>query len=207
VAIKTVVGSLVVAGAAFGMLYAILGRVRGSHRPWKWLGGGETTLAGELSICVFFGSIGAGLVSGSAAWVILALPAWVVGYVSQGRANRRHRTAVDELRRANALRHPGVFDGPPPDDVEAVRDEELDVYDTGTYSYIGSVPRSDVKALIIAFADILDQGPNDIFVIVECLDQMTESGVSRGTVDLLRDAFEGRDHLVLRWMPPARNAP
>jgi hypothetical protein len=48
---------------------------------------------------------------------------------------------------------------------------------------------------------MLDRDSNDIFVIEETLELLEDTGISRNFIDLLRDGFQSRDYLILRWMP------
>ena len=64
----------------------------------------------------------------------------------------------------------------------------------------------DVKALVERFKDIPEQGPNDIYMLVESLEMIPEGSTSREFVMLLKKAFEKRDYLVIRWLPPSDRA-
>jgi hypothetical protein len=199
--IETGIACIAISIAAYMLVNSTLGRVYGFHRPRGWSGGGEMTLAGELSISIFVGSVGFMFLAPSAIWVIPSISAWIVGYVSQNRANRKHRANEEELRRTNALKHPGVFDDPPPKDIGATEGKELDLYDAGACTYLGTVLKSDIQVLIDTFTDTPEQGPNDIFFILESLEMVPEGEISEELVTLLEDALEQREYLVLRWMP------
>jgi hypothetical protein len=204
--VETVIGCVVLVGAAVGLLTAIYRRSHGSRHFGKWQGGGKVTFTGAVAGCVFLGCIGAAFLHLSAIWVIPALFAWFVGYVSQNRANRQHQAEEEQLRKTNALDHPGVFDGPPPTDFDAVSGDQLDLYDAGACTYIGTVRKSDMKATISAFAEMPDQGPNDLFFIYESLELLPESEVTQEFITLLNGALTQRDYLLLRWMPQNQNA-
>lgn len=203
--VETVIGYVVLAGAAVGLLTTIYRRSQGLRHFGKWTGGGKVTFAGAVAGCVFIGCVGAAFLHHSAIWVIPALCAWFVGYVSQSLANRRHQAEEEQLRKTNALDHPGVFDGPPPADFDATPGEQLDLYDAGACTYIGTVRKSDMRATINVFAKMPDQGSNDIFVIHESLGLLPESEVTQEFVTLLSGALTQRDYLLLRWMPQCQN--
>ena len=158
-------------------------------------------MAGELACGTFVLCVGLAILQGSGVWVIPALAAWAVGYVLQGRANRRHVAKERELRTRNATNYPGIFDNPPPDDIDRIHADELDVFDSGACTYLGRATRHDLKALIDRFADMPDQGPNDLFLIPESLEMFPEGSLSPEFVALLKKAFEKREFLVLKWMP------
>jgi hypothetical protein len=204
--VETVIGCVVLTGAAVGLLTAIYRRSHGSRHFGKWLGGGKVTFTGAVAGCIFIGCVGAAFLHVSAIWVIPALSAWFVGYVSQNRANRRHQAEEEQLRNTKARDHPGVFDGPPPTDLDAIPGDQLDLYDAGACTYIGPVCRSDMKATINAFAEMPDQGSNDIFIIYESLERLSELEVTQEFITLLNGALTQRDYLLLRWMPQYQNA-
>ena len=192
-------GIVLIAGAALGCLYVTLGRVFGFYRPTSWAGGGEATLVGDLSLCLFVGSLGA--IVFSPFWVLPALAAWITGYISQRRANLRHNNEEEQLRKTNALNHPRVFDNQPPENIDDVVDETLDLFDAGACTYVGSVLASDIRVLVNAFSDMPDQGTNDIFLIPESLELIPESQLTQDFTTMLNVAFEDRNYLVLRWLP------
>lgn len=204
--IETVIGCVMLGGAGVGLLAAIYKRCNGLQVFGNWRGGGTITFTGQIAVCVFIGSIGAAFLHHSAIWTIPALAAWLVGYLSQKRANRRHQTEEEELRKTNALEYPGVFDHPPPTDLEATPGDRLDLYDAGACTFIGSVNKSDIIAAIDVLADMPDQGPNDIFVIHESLEIISESHVTEEFTTLLNAALTHRDYVVLRWMPQTQKA-
>jgi hypothetical protein len=198
---QTVLGAAIIAGAIVGSVYAAIKFLRGDQSFGKWQSGGSVTLTGSLALCAFAGSIGAALVHNSGIWLIPGVGAWLVGYVSQNRAHRRHQREEDELRRRNALDHPGIFEGPPPAGLEAMPDERLDLFDCGACSYLGTVSKSDIEALLHALAEMPDRESNDIFVMPESLELAHESRLTDEFTALLNGAFQHRDYLVLRWMP------
>lgn len=199
--VETVIGCLSVAGAAIGLLAALYRRSRGSRPFGKWQGGGKVPFAGAVALCIFMGCVGAGFLHHSAVWAIPAVCAWLVAYRSQTRANRRHQVEEEELRRRNALDHPGVFDDPPPSDLDATPGERVELYDAGACTYLGTVCKSDMKVIINTFAEASDQEANDIFIIDESLVLLSDSGVTQEFVTLLVNALKRRDYLLLRWMP------
>jgi hypothetical protein len=203
---QSVLGAAILAGAIVGSVYAAIKFLQGARSFGKWQSGGNVTLMGSLALCIFAGSIGAALVHNSGIWLIPGLSAWLVGYVSQNLAHRRHLREEDELRRRNALDHSGIFDGPPPADLEAIPDERLDLFDCGACTYLGTVSKSDLQALLHALAEMPDQESNDIFVMPESLELVNESRLTNEFTALLNGAFQHRDYLVLRWVPRSQPA-
>jgi hypothetical protein len=204
--IETLAGSALLTGAAIGLLIAISMRRSRSLSFGRYHGGGRVTFTGMVAFYVFVGSMGGMLLYHSAIWIIPVLSAWLFGYILQSRANRRHQTEEDELRRRNALQHPGIFDNSPPRDLDAIPGEQVDLYDAGACEFIGTVNKTDMRALATAFTDMPEQGPNDIFVILESLEFVPESEISQDFAALLRNALVHRDYLVLRWMPLSHHA-
>jgi len=184
------------------LAYAVLGRAFGFHRPVKYIGGRQASFLGELVMGIFILCLGLAWLH-SPLWIILALPAWIVGFVSQVRARRQNLAKEKNLRQKNAADYPGVFDNPPPEDIESIDKNELDLYDAGTCTYLGRVSKDDVKVLINQTKDMPEQGPNDIFMLVESLGMIPKDSVSPGFVALLNKAFEKRDYLEIRWLPPS----
>jgi hypothetical protein len=185
--------------------YATIGRIFGFHRPTQWVGGAKISFVGELAISFFVICWGLTAVFHSAVFIIPAIAAFVVGFISQRRADK-HRIAKDqELRKENALKYPGVFDVPPPSDIESIKQDELDIFDAGSCTYIGRVSKNDVKVLINRFKDVPDQGPNDIYMLVESIEMLPKNSVSQNFITLLKNAFEKRDYLEVRWQPPSSN--
>jgi hypothetical protein len=199
--VATVTGCIVFGIAALVVLNATLGRYFGFHRASKWEGGGQLTLVAELSAGVLFAAVGAGLWHPSPIWLLFLLPALVVGLLSQRRANRTHREQQDQLRRRNAADHPGVFDRPPPTDIDAIEGEVLDLYDSGACTYLGTIAKSEMAAIVDACPTVPDQPFNDVFLISESLEMLPQTRLSPQTLDMLRAALQEREYLLLRWMP------
>ena len=79
--------------------------------------------------------------------------------------------------------------------------EEVDLYDAGACTFLGTVAKSDIRALIDTFAEMPEQGSNDIYVETEWLDLSPDCHTTMEFAELLNEAFKQRDYLVLRWMP------
>ena len=201
---ETILAYVILAVGLAVLAYATIGRLCGFHRPIRWAGGGGgyVSFAGELSFVIFIFCLGLAVLQHSAIWAIPALIGWGVGFASQRRASRRHAAAENELRARNAADYPGVFDNPPPDDIDRTQEDEFDLFDAGACTYLGKVAKKDIKALIDRFSQIPEQGPNDIFMLVEDLEIIGDGSISDELIVLLKKAFEKRDFLVLRWMPP-----
>jgi hypothetical protein len=75
---------IITAGLGF-IAHATIGRIFGFHRPMRWTGGGQISFTGELSIG-FFLLCSILTFSHSAVWVIPAVAAFAVGFISQWRA-------------------------------------------------------------------------------------------------------------------------
>ena len=197
---KILICILIVIGSGI-LAYATLGRIFGFHRSIRWVGGGQVNLVGELSIGFFVLCPGLALLH-SPVWIIPAIAAFAVGFISQGRSNRQYLAKEKNLRQKNEAGYPGVFENPPPDDIESIDENELDLFDTGICTYLGRASKDDVKVLIHRFKDIPEQGPNDIYMLVESLEMIPQDSVSPEFIMLLKKAFEKRDYLVIRWLPP-----
>jgi len=182
------------------LAYATLGRIFGFHRSIRWISGGQVNLVGELSIGIFLLCGGLALLH-SPVWIIPAIAVFAVGFISQERSHRQYLAKEKNLRQKNAADYPGVFENSPPDDIENIDENELDLFDTGICTYLGRASKDDVKVLIHQFKDIPEQGPNDIYMLVESLEMIPQDSVSREFIMLLKKAFEKRDYLVIRWLP------
>ena len=193
-------GTLILVAAILLAVHATLGRVFGFHRNIPWTGGGNNTVVGELALAGFIGSIGGGIASEHPLFILTALPCWLVGFVSQSRANRRFRRDEESLRTENAKLYPGVFDHDPPQRLDADVTPLADVYDCDSCVYIGRIHSSHICDLIRLTMDMPDQGPNDIFVIEEMVEPpaLPESNELQ---TFLQPHFDLRGHAVLRWLP------
>jgi hypothetical protein len=159
------------------LAYAALGRLFGLHRPTRWRYGGHVSLTGELSMGVFILCLGLTWLH-SPIWIIPALGAFAVGFVSQEWARRENLAKERTLREKNAADYPGVFDNQPPQDIESIDEDKLDLFDTGTCTYLGRVFKDDIRVLINQTKEIPEQGPNDIYMLVESLELIPENSVS-----------------------------
>lgn len=196
--------AIIAVGVAI-IAYAIVGRLLRFHRQIPWQGGGHVTLFEELCIGLFFLSMGLAMGTRNGAWIIPIVAAWIAGSISQRRAQQRYLAGEEQLRATNAAKHPGVFDAPPPVDPDATNHEEFDLFDAGACTYLGRISRRDLKSLIARHADIPEQGPNDLFMLCESLELFPAGELSDELTALLKRAFDERDFLVLRWMPPAKH--
>jgi hypothetical protein len=185
------------------LAYATIGRIFGFHRPTQWSGGAKISFIGELAISIFVLCWGLTAAFHTAVFLIPAIVAFAVVVISQRRANKQRIAKDEQLRRKNAPKHPGVFDTPPPSDIESINEDELDIFDAGSCTYLGRVSKNDIKVLINRFKDIPEQGPNDIFMLVESLEMLPKGSVSPEFIKLLKKAFKKRDYLEVRWLPPS----
>jgi hypothetical protein len=201
---KILVCVFIIIGSGF-IAYAVLGRIFGFHRPIPYRSGGHASLAGELTIGIFVLCCGLTAAFDSPVWLIPALAAFAVGFVSQTRAQRQYIAKNKKLREENAVKYTGVFDNPPPESIENIKEDELDLYDAGSCTYLGRVSKNDVKVLIERFKEIPEQGPNDIYMLVESIEMLPKCSVSPEFISLLKKAFGKRDYLEIRWLPPAKS--
>jgi len=160
-------------------------------------------LFGELSSGLFILCLGLAILH-SSVWIVVGFSAAIAGFISQIRANRRYAAQREAFRHKNAPNYPRIFDTPPPEDIDGAAEEEFDLYDTDTCTYLGKTSRKDLKILIHRFREIPQQGPNDIFMLVESLEMLPNDSISPEFSRLLRDAFKKQDSLVLRWIPSNR---
>lgn len=204
---ETIFGCVLIVGSIAGLLYSTGGRGLGFHRPIRWRVGGYLTLVGEVSLWVFMFSAGALILQRNAVWFIPNLCSFIVLYISEIRASRRLKAQENELRATNALNYPSVFDGPPPTDFDAISGEYVDLYDAGACTFIGTVAKSDIRGLIDEHVEMTDEGPNDIYLLVESLEMFPDPQPSQEFISLLKSAFTNRDYLLLRWMPQGGKEP
>jgi hypothetical protein len=203
---ETVSGCVLLAVSAIGMFIVVYIRLFGSREYGNWRkGGGKISFTGQLAIWIFLGSGGACILFRSAIWVIPAIVAWLVGYISQNREGRRHQMEEEALRKKNSLEHPGIFDHTPPKDLTAVADEQLRLYDAGACTFLGIVNKSDLQTFVDTFFEKHERDQNDIFVLIESLDMLPKAQITLEFLELLQNAFKHRDYLVLRWMPHHHN--
>ena len=162
----------------------------------------QSSFIGELCFSTFV--LTCGLALRFPAWVILAPFAFLGLAISERRSYKKYAARENELRRINSSKYPSVFDNPPPDDIDGIDGDELDLFDAGACSYLGRVSKKDIKALLDAFKDIpeLEESSNDIYMLVESLELLSKESVSKEFRTLLEKAFEKRDFLELRWIPP-----
>ena len=198
---KIPIYALIVFGAGT-LAYAILGRLFGFHRPTKWIYGGQVSFWGEISFGIFI-LCGCLATLHSPVWIIPAIIALAIGFISQQRSRRQYLTTEKNLRQKNAADYLGVFDNPPPQDIESIDENELDLFEAGACTHLGRVSKDDVRVLINQTKDMPEQGPNDIFMLVESLEIIPKDSVSPEFISLLQKAFEKRDYLVIRWLPPS----
>lgn len=186
------------------LVYSILGRLFGFHRPIGWIGGGHVNVYAEISSSIFVLCCGL-VVLHSPVWVLIAIPTWLICFLLHNRANRQYHIDENKLRAKNAVKYPGVFDTSPPDDINSFPDEEFDLFDAGTCTYLGKAYRQDILMLINELAEIAKQKPNDIFMLFESMEILPKESMSQDLIKLLENAFEKRDYLVLRWLPVSLN--
>lgn len=163
--------------------------------------GGSVSLVAELSFAAFANGVGLSFLQRPAAGFSLAAVGAIVMLLSGRRANRRHLKEESALRESGTAKYPGVFDTPPPEDIDATGDDRFDLFDTGACTYLGPVAKSDLRELITRLKGMPDQGPNDIFVMNESLEMLHNAAISPEFVALLKDALRQRGFLFLRWLP------
>jgi hypothetical protein len=195
-----IVSSVIATIGAIAIAYAILGRLLKFHRPISWQTGGSLTFVGELCFGTFLLCLGLAW-RGSGIWIVVALAAWIVVFISQRRAQRRYLAAEQQLRNKNAAQHPGIFDQPPPTNVDDFTHEHFNLYDAGACVYLGQISKADLKALISRLNEIPEQGPNDLYLEEEFLALFAKGALGDDIVQLIERAFKERDYLLLRWLP------
>ena len=167
--IDTILASVILAVGLGLLVYATIGRVYGFHHPIRWIGGGYVSFVGEISCVIFIICLGLAALQNSAIWCIPAPVAWLVGFISQGRANRQQAKEEETLRKRNSANYTGIFDNPPPYDIDRTDEDEFDLFDTGACNYIGKATKDDIKELIKQFGDIAEHRSNDIFLLLNPL--------------------------------------
>lgn len=205
----TIVGSVILIGAFLGFCYATLGRIFRFHSPGRWYGGGEISLVGELSALVFIASVGAGICfedSFGPVFFLTALPAWVVGFISQKRANCKNLEEIQTRREKNALRHPGIFDTAPPEDLDATPGDHVRLYDLDECTYLGVVLKSDLRPIIKFAKECLDGELNDLYFDENFFDILPETEFSDQFLVVVQPELHKRYSLILRWLPLENSA-
>jgi hypothetical protein len=89
---QPVVGGMIALSlATLVAIHAVVGHALGFHRQVRWVGGGNMTLVGELSMAGCIGAISASFVFGNFMLLLIAIPCFLIGFISQERANKRFR--------------------------------------------------------------------------------------------------------------------
>lgn len=199
-----IVGYFAIFLATWFFLRATLGRYLGVHTPWKWLGGGEIDIAGELGIGGVVLSLGLLALKFPPIWAFVAVLSFLVAFSSRRHANRQYSEKQELVRAANAARYPGVFDQPPLEDFSETHQAIFDLYDVGTCTYLGRVGREDLQTFIIQYlemtSDLANRGQNDIMTAFSMFDPAEleqEYGISHELASILVE----NDDLIVRWMP------
>lgn len=185
------------------MLSVIIGELFRRRTKQKKPGDDSRSTVFYLALLVFVVSALLAGFTQNGVWILVALPAWLVGFISQERGERRRRREIQALRAQNAKDYPGVFDRDPPQDLDAIPGDRVDVYDNGTCTYIGRFPKSDMRVIIERF-DIEDNSKNDIFICGAVFgesEMLSPAEISASSAETLKAAFEAHWDLFLRWMP------
>ena len=189
------------------VFYAVLGRWLGRHKPIRWSGGGQMTLGAEVAVGVFIASIGAMFLTRSAAWTLLALSCWAVGFASQSKSARGERRRIEALREENAQRYPGVFDGPPADELDSGETPYVDIYDVHLCEYLGRVEAREIYGVWDTMGEMLDDdGNNDIYLMVELLETKMVCPPDSPLYGLLKTYLDEHGDIMLRWVPVSEPA-
>jgi hypothetical protein len=89
-AFQPIVGGMIALSfAALVAIHAVVGRAFGFHRQIRWAGGGNMTLVGELLMAGVIGAISEIFVFGNFLLLLIAIPCFLIGFISQERANKR----------------------------------------------------------------------------------------------------------------------
>lgn len=205
----TITGTVILVGAFLGFCYATLGRIFRFHSPGRWSGGGEVSLVGELSVLIFIASVGAGICfedSFGPVFILTALPAWVVGCISQNRANRKYRQEIEARRKKSSLQHPGVFDTAPPEDLDATPGSHVRLYDLDECTYLGVVLKSDMQPIIKFATEYFDGELNDLYFDENFFEMSPETEFSDEFLTAVQPELQDRFSLILRWLPLEESA-
>ena len=153
------------------MLSVIIGELFRRRTKQKKPGDDSRSTVFYLALLVFVVSALLAGFTQNGVWILVALPAWLVGFISQERGERRRRREIQALRAQNAKDYPGVFDRDPPQYLDAIPGDRVDVYDTGTCTYIGRFPKSDMAAIIKQYSYLCEHGSNDVFMTIDMLEE------------------------------------
>ena len=185
------------------MLSVIIGELFRRRTKQKKPGDDSRSTVFYLALLVFVVSALLAGFTQNGVWILVALPAWLVGFISQERGERRRRREIQALRAQNAKDYPGVFDRDPPQDLDAAPGDLVDVYDACSCTYIGRFPKSDIRNILDRVPNVQSAPSNDIFFLLECLDDpaLSSADISQPFRDALNAAFEEHGDPTLRWMP------
>lgn len=145
--------------------------------------------------------------------LVLALLSFVIGFIYDVRSDRSFFEANKQFRKINSQRHPEIFDDTPPEFIDNIHGEFVDMYDLETGLFIGCGLKRDIQTLYDAFENdplIFENGKNDIPLIQDIIEQVQELEDFELTphfLNLMNNAMdEERLTLVtIRWVEPSQS--
>ena len=158
---------------------------------------------------IFAASVVASLYLNAPVPAIVASPCLAVAVLIDRRIEKRFASQSARFRDQNAGKFPDVFSVEPPNNLDNVTSNMLDIYDRLTFSFLGSVTKSDIAAILRIYGDtpeLLPNGTNDIpytSADLECYDDIGDEQLSEEFLRSVRPIFEAdpKIDLVIRWVP------
>ena len=142
-------------------------------------------------------------------WLYIpAILSWVLGYALDVNARKRLKNQTAQFKRKNVRENPAVFAQRPPQNLESIDGEYVDLYDLETGLPIGTVMKRDIQTLFDAFDNdplVFENGPNDIPITQDFIEQINESDKFQLTphfLDLMHNAMDEKflTLITIRWV-------
>ena len=141
-------------------------------------------------------------------YATIALPCWIIAAVIEARQSRRHTRDVESFRSLNEQKLGHIFSCEPSRGLRNLDDDQLDLYDCVTFTYLGRVPKSDLLLILDSYADmpdLLPNGDNDIPFSIddyEAIPVIHNQQFSDSFTRVLPDgiAFAMDSHCQDRWL-------
>ena len=146
-----------------------------------------------------------------AAWPFIpAIASWLVGYFFDRRVNKTFANETARFREENAQTHPAVFAEQPPQSLDSIHGDFVDMHDLETGLFIGRGLKRDIQTLYDAFDNdphVFENGPNDIPLTQDFIEQVQESENFELTphfLDLMNNAMDEKylTLVTIRWVAP-----
>ena len=136
---------------------------------------------------------------------LIGVPCWIIAWIERKRSNRRKETAEDLAREERRKQYFPIFDKPAPHQLDSNAGGLVDLYDSGSCSYLCRVQVSTILPLLAAAKRESLGGPNDIPIIYEMLEPpfLEKPNLLQTT---LEPHFDKLAHIILRWIPVSESS-